>query len=146
MKKHFHIIMALFLVTAIFYGNMGYVSAADYTATAEQVETRYSDLVISTAGIEINASTGRVTCSANARSRVSTDSLKLTMTLQKQSGGTWTDVKTWSDSNKELISMSKAYYIYQAGTYRVISSTDVYDSAGNYIESGSATSKTVSYS
>ncbi len=146
MNKHLRVIMTLLLVTVLFCGNIGHASAANLTTAAEQTEFRYSDLIMSTAGIEINASTGRVTCRATAQSRVATDTLEVTMTLQKQSGKTWDDVKTWSGSDTGMISMSKPYYISKAGTYRVISSTDVYNSAGQYIESSSATSKTASYS
>lgn len=146
MKKYFRGIMALLLVSLLLGGNVGYASALELTEAARQATVRYSNLLSSHAAIEINQSTGKVTCSANATSRIATDTLKVTMTLQKLSGNTWDEVKTWTNSGSEIVSMSKTLYIAQAGSYRVISSTDVYNSAGNYVESGSATSKTVSFS
>lgn len=146
MKKHFRGIVALLLVSFAFWGNVGYASAFEFTEATKQAEARYSNLLLSHAAIEINQSTGKVTCSATATSRIATDTLKVTMTLQRLSGNTWDDVKTWANSSSEIVSMSKTFYIAQAGTYRVITNTDVYDSAGDYVESGSATSKTVSFS
>ena len=150
MKRCIYTIMPFFLIMAcLTCGSVAYASEesiGDDFAEQYQITPRYTNLMSASASIEIKESTGRVACGMNAVSRGTTDTLKVTLALQMLSGNTWSNVKTWTTSGENTISMMKYYYISQAGTYRVQSVTEVYDSDGNYIESATATSTSKSYS
>ena len=110
MKRHIHTIMPLLLVACLACGSVAHASAEIIeTDLVEQYEVtpRYTNLLSSSASIEIAESTGKVTCGMSAVSRGSTDTLQVTLVLQMLSNGKWNNVKTWTASDEHTITMTK---------------------------------------
>ena len=112
----------------------------------EPLIPQYEHIMGITSSIQINQSSGRVTCNMTAVSRHTTDTLDVTLYLQKLSGNAWITVKWWESSDTQSFSMTSLYYITDAGTYRARVVTDVYDVSGNFVESIATKSATATYS
>ena len=147
MKKEIRIFLSLALALCLLGGNIsqayaaGIVEETDYT----QIEPRYVHIMGTTATINVNSSTGKITSSMTAVSSVTSDTLKVTMSLQKLENGDWEDVKTWDTSSQHSISYSKPYYVYERGTYRVYVVIEVYNSSNNLVERVTAKSAEKTY-
>lgn len=83
----------------------------------ETIEARYANISSYTTGLVLNGST--FTATGNVRAKVKA-SISTTMTLQRQSGSSWSDVASWYDSTTGSgLSLSKNYVAGTRGTYRV---------------------------
>lgn len=71
--------------------------------------------------------------------------IKITGTLQRYSGGTWTTVKSWTQTeyNTTFSSMDKTYYVTSGYNYRYKSATTVTVNGSN--ESSTVTTNSVYY-
>lgn len=90
--------------------------------------------------LEINRS-GKSTCTASVD--VSSLSYSVTLTCSLSKDGTV--IKSWTASGKGTVTLNKSWYVTSGSSYQVIASATVYDSAGNYVDSGTAYSSVVSY-
>ena len=56
-----------------------------------------------------------------------------------------TVIKSWTASGKGSVSLDKSWYVTSGSDYQVVASATVYNSTGNYVDSGTAYSDVVSY-
>jgi hypothetical protein len=99
------------------------------------------------AGISIAAE--NALCTAVARCKTNTYTIRLSMTLQCRQDGTtsWVPMKTWSTSTsgKYSASLSKNQSVSRGYDYRVYVRSVIVDSEGVVLETASAYSKTFYY-
>jgi len=147
MKKKIRSILAMALALCLLGGTAGQACATGIVEGVDttQIELRYAHIMGTTATININSSSGKITSSMTAVSSVTSDTLRVTMSLQKLENGDWEDVKTWNASSQHSISYSKPYYVYERGTYRVYVVIEVYNSSNNLVESVTAESAEKTY-
>lgn len=114
------------------------------TPNGEMIQPRLSKLTSLNATLDIDAS-GRATCYSSARDSDRTDSVSLYMELQRSSNGSsWTTVKSWSTTGSSFVSLTQSWYVNTSGySYRVVATASVYNSAGTFVESVTATSAVV---
>jgi len=97
--------------TAVVYG-AGVDSCVDRI-----VEARYANIAAYSTGLRLNGSTFAARAEVNAKVKAS---ISTTMTLQRQSGKSWSDVTSWFDSTTGYnLILSKNYVAGTRGNYRV---------------------------
>lgn len=95
-------------------------------------------------GLSIS-SNGLASLSSHANvSSGSSDTVYITMKLQRYSNGSWTTVKTWSGSGTRACDVMGDWYVYHGYSYRNYTTVTVYTSSGSFVESVSV-SKTQYY-
>lgn len=104
--------------------------------SAAAVTPRWSELQYVTANLDI-ASSGRAEFSASARS-LDADRLEMTVTLEKDDGSGWEEVKSWSAEGSYVVSKSGSCYVAEGAEYRLVIAVDVYVD-GEYVETGEET-------
>lgn len=94
-------------------------------ANLEQPKTQY--ILITTFGNNLSiSSTGKATISAEVTTSTS-NTLKLTSTLQQFNEGRWVNVKSWSSTSKGFrVIQEELVYIYSGYLYRVYSQVSIY--------------------
>ena len=110
------------------------VFAADSGDTI--VQPCYTNIDSIAAALTINTY-GKATCTGSAALTYASDSGKIIMYLQKKDGNTWYNLYSWTDSAEPLF-LSGSRYVVSGYNYRVKTVLTVYDSAGNYVDGGSA--------
>jgi len=101
-----------------------------------RINVFHVDLSISNAGL--------ANCYALVKLLFTSDTVKLSITLQRQSGSSWSEVKSWSTSGSGSVSLEKEWYV-TTGTYRVYATAQVYNSSGTLLETAIAISNSVQY-
>ena len=132
------IVLMLALVLALTSFAMSHAEESN-VALKELHGIKYVDLTILSAALEISGNTA--SCSGTAKTMVSTDTIKMTMYLQKQVSTGWSTAASWSKQGKKLVTLDKSKSGLSAGTYRVRLYIAVYDSNGTFVESANAYSK-----
>ena len=99
----------------------------------------YVDLTRLSASLNISGTTA--SCSGTAKTLISTDTIKMSMYLQKQTSTGWSNVASWYKEGTRLISLDKTKGSLSPGTYRVHLYVVVYDTNGGFVESANAYSK-----
>lgn len=95
------------------------------------------------AGLSIDETLGITSCKTSCF--VAAESVKLTCTLQRYNGSSWTTVKSWSETGEYSVALNKNWAVYSGYTYRVKATCSVYNSSGALVESGSIYSNEVVY-
>lgn len=81
------------------------------------VEARYANIAAYSTGLKLNGSTFAARALVNAKVKAS---ISTTMTLQRQSGKSWSDVTSWFDSTTGYrLDLTKNYVAGTRGNYRV---------------------------
>ena len=120
-------------------------SASAAAPAAETVQPRYTNIIQYYADLEIT-SAGRADCYVYIKLANTTDSVTLTMTLQRSSDKTnWSDVKSWSTTGKSTVYLDESYYVVSGYYYQLVATANVYTSAGSLAETASTPSGTVKY-
>ena len=109
-----------------------------------QSKSRYTRIDYFFVDISISSS-GLANCMATVRSAQSTDTVKITIELQCQSGSAWSSLKSWNTSSSGSASIEKDWYVSANNTYRVYATAQVYNSTGVLQETAILTSYTVKY-
>lgn len=109
---------AAVLLTMIIVLTTGYhVSAESIEDNTDVVSPLYENAKDGNAALNISDSTA--SCQTYIKAYRKTN-LSITMYLQKKSGTTWTNVKTWEKTAKDVANLSLAKnYTVSKGTYRV---------------------------
>ncbi len=132
--------IALILMFLLAMSSFGITNAEEITVPADEpVIEEYIDLSRVAVSLRINGNTAQ--CSGSARSIISTDTIKMTMYLQKQTSTGWSNVASWYKEGTRLVMLDKSKSGLSAGTYRVLLYVTVYDSNGIFVESAFAYSK-----
>ncbi|MEA4894675.1 MAG: hypothetical protein VB064_05385 [Oscillospiraceae bacterium] len=94
----------------------------------------YTYIWLLSSGLDISSS-GKAHCVGSVDASSNSYNAELTVTLQKYSNGSWSNVKSWSDSGtgQSNLIVDKYYYV-ERGTYRVRTTAKIYDSAGKLLE------------
>ena len=107
-------------------------------AQATEISRRYEVTAFATAKLTISPS-ALATCEITARLYDTIDEGTVNMTLYKENGTTWEEIKSWEKqfgkSQENVLTLRRTYYVYEEGTYILTGSVDVTTSKGSdYIE------------
>lgn len=136
MKKIFVILLATILLFSM-------VIPAYAALPDPPISPQYKYINSYSVVLDINKSSGIASCSATCYA-LDVDKVEIVYKLQRYTGSSWTTINTWTASGTSYASLSKSATVSSGYTYRGKATYRVYDSAGNLLETGSAT-KTYSY-
>lgn len=116
MKSRKKLVMVM-LIMAIALTNGYHVSAESIEDNTEIVSPLYENA--KDGNVTLNIADSTATCKAYIKAYRKID-LSITMYLQKKSGTTWVNVKTWEKTEEDVanLSLTKNYTV-SKGTYRV---------------------------
>lgn len=139
MKKRFFVLsVVLLLVVSVLAGPAGAVSA-----NGQGIQPYYVNLAKLLPDIDISG--GTATCECTARSNTSSDSIYLSMSLQRYSNGSWTNVKSWATTGGGSASLYKTTDVSSGYYYRVKASATVYSADGTLVETANKTTSSKYY-
>lgn len=128
MKKALTLLLSLVLV-------FGVLAPVAYAAPAVRaVQPRYIRIGSFDTAFNIN-SNGKATCYASVESWYDTDTVDLTMELQRLEDGTWTTIKTWTGSGTHFTTLDKIWYVLTSYEHRIKVTAKIYNAAGVLLES-----------
>ena len=113
-------------------------------ALEEGASPRFDYISRVSTNVSINKNTGIATCTATCWAPTAA-SVKLVCRLQQYKNGTWSTVKTWSDTGTQQAGLAKQRAVYSGYTYRTYTSCYAYNAAGTLIETASLYSSQVTY-
>lgn len=113
-------------------------------ALEEGASPRFDYISRVSTNVSINKNTGIATCTATCWAPTAA-SVKLVCRLQQYKNGTWTTIKTWSDTSTHQGSIAQQRAVYSGYTYRTYTSCYAYNAAGTLIETASLYSSQVTY-
>ena len=87
---------------------------------------------------------GVATCTGSSFA-TGVSSVKLICRLQQYKNGTWTTIRTWSDTGTNAATVAKSVAVYSGYTYRTYTSCYVYNAAGTLLETVACYSSQVTY-
>lgn len=128
MKRSISFLLILMLICSL--------ALPAFAAEDTYVQPRYKHIAIFSVDISYG-SWGIATCTSSVIID-SGYSVTLTLSLQRSSDGTtWENVETWSDEGTGGAFISEERALYSKYSYRVLATANVYDSAGNLVETES---------
>ena len=131
MKKTFTILLALMLLLS--YATAAYADEVSMPAEDPVIE-EYLDLKRVSAELQISGTTA--TCSGAATSKYNSDSIHMTMYLQKRGDNNqWSSIASWSATSTLKVSLNQTKSGLSGGTYRVRVFVSVYDANRTFVES-----------
>ena len=121
------------------------ISAATAAAPNSEVDQlRLGRITSLTAELSITA--GQADCYSAVQLRNSSDSVTLTMKLQRSSNGTsWTTLKTWTATGRGSVELTKNWSVAPGFYYQTVATAEVYTSSGSLAESATFSSPVVKY-
>jgi hypothetical protein len=142
-KKAIKRLWCLLLAISMFLAISIPAAASEEVAPENLTESNRLTGTISVRASISKVSAGKVKCSGKVILRDGYTA-SVTMTLQRMSGGSWTPVDYWTQSGSGTISFSHTKNVSTGYSYRCVVTAVVYDSNGNYIESATAYSSSLS--
>ena len=132
MRKGSHILIPLILVLSLLCN-----PTLSYALDLEPDEPpiipdEYVHLQSVSASISVSSGVARVT--STGRVSGGTDTVYVTVKLQRMSNYTWTTLKTWSGSGVGHCMVSATWNVVPGYTYRNFTTVTVYTSSGSYVE------------
>ena len=116
-KKILSIVCTLCLCMCMTGGSTVVYGAGVDSCVDRIVEARYANIAAYSTGLKLNGSTLAARALVNAKVKAS---ISTTMTLQRQSGKSWSDVTSWFDSTTGYsLDLTKNYVAGTRGNYRV---------------------------
>lgn len=116
-KKILSIVCTLCLCMCMTGGSTVVYGAGVDSCVDRIVEARYANIAACSTGLKLNGSTFAARALVNAKVKAS---ISTTMTLQRQSGKSWSDVTSWFDSTTGYsLDLTKNYVAGTRGNYRV---------------------------
>jgi len=137
--------ISLIIVLTILFSFSTQALATNEKATEEfEITPMWINLMTLSASIKID-SLGIATCTSNMTQSLSDGTSKLIMNLQKlNSDNNWVTIATWTKEGS-MKCINSTYRAVSKGTYRLSATGKVYDSSGNFIESGTTNSISKTY-
>ena len=126
MKKNcFSKSVALLLAVLLF-------AAMTVSASAETISPRYTAIASFSSALTISKDVigNKTSCSTKVTTDNSNYKIELTMELQKDG----TTIKTWTETDNWVNSMSKTYYVSGGSEYVLFSTAKVYNASGKLLE------------
>ena len=142
MKKMLAILLVV-LLTVVLSG----VAVAEMSSYEEpQIQPRYDHTNSIKATLSIDSS-GNATCSGSVKATSGSSKVSVTVRLKKLENGSWNTIATWSDSGSgsTTVKAGGSQKVSSGYSYKVVTSGTIKDSAGNVLESPSASSTTKTY-
>lgn len=136
-------VLLLVIVSLLYVSSTFTVHAAVIAEPARCVSPLFTHIAFIDAALSIT-STGLSTCFGNTAVYDHSHTVELTVTLQRLTSGTWSDVTEWTKSGIQSAKMETIHYV-TGGTYRVLTTVKVYNSNGRLLETGSTHSTSVTY-
>ena len=116
-KKILSIVCTLCLCMCMTGGSTVVYGAGVDSCVDRIVEARYANIAAYSTGLKLNGSTFASRALVNDKVKAS---ISTTMTLQRQSGKSWSDVTSWFDSTTGYsLDLTKNYVAGTRGNYRV---------------------------
>ena len=138
MKKTLFALVVLLLAVSVLVGPVGAVNM-----NRQGVQPYYVNLTKLSPDIDISG--GTAACECTARSNASSDSIYLSMSLQRHSDGGWTNVKSWATTGAGSASLYKTTDVSSGYYYRVKASAMVYNADGTLVETANKTTSSWYY-
>jgi hypothetical protein len=143
MKRFVVIALSLVLIMGLWIPK-GESALAANAATDLIVQPYFTHINIATCGMDINSS-GKASMSSTMIAYSSVDKVRLKNYLQRYDNGSWTTIKSWSQTTEGTRAFwSKTYYVNSGYYYRLKTYFYTYNGS-TIIESTSATSSNVYY-
>ena len=135
-------ILSLTLAVVLLFALVIPVGAAEVDSG---ISPRFTYISSTTVGLAIDYD-GRSVSDAGVTLYESTHSAKITLTLQRNDGSGWDDVKTWSvtDDGPD-IDIEEVWYVVSGYEYRAVSEVRVYNANNRIIEMTTQYSPIVEY-
>lgn len=137
MKKLITLLLAVLIMT-------GTVVTTVSAATVENEIAPYYVALTSKSAQLVKQSSELGSCRAHFK----TDGnykINVTMQAQRNDGGSWTTVATWYAEGTSYVSLAQPRYFTPNKEYRVYAVATIYDTNGNYVETVTAASYSVSF-
>ena len=132
MKKTSRILISLILVLSLICSpTLSYALDLE-PAEPPIIPDEYVHLQSVSASISVSSGVARVT--STGRVSGGTDTVYVTVKLQRMSNYTWTTLKTWSGSGVGHCLISETWNVAPGYTYRNFTTITVYTSSGSYVE------------
>ena len=119
------------------------ILASGMVVMAADTPTPYYDATASISASLTISTSGLASCGGSVTLSDSSAFATLTMKLQQYTSSGWTTIEPWSTSTSTRLSKTK--YVTHGYYYRVVTSANVYDANGHYVESPSVTSASKYY-
>lgn len=137
MKRTFKTLFIFFLVFSIVASLISVYALEVDPYDPPEIPEEYVHLKAITVGLSINS--GLAVLSSHARvSSGMTDTVNITMKLQRYNNGSWTTLNTWTGSGTRSCSVPGQLYVTSGYTYRNYVVVTVYTSSGSYVETAYA--------
>ena len=134
MKKHARQILCILLALCFTSISAFATNAAPDTATENTVQPRFTYISYASVGLGIEPD-GYSTCDTSVTLYESIYDVEIVMTLQRNDGSGWEDVKTWSITddgpNADIV---KHWYVLSGYDYQVVSDIFVYNQDNVIVE------------
>ena len=139
-KNQFPHAISLLLVLCLF------VSTASATMQkSDFIQPRYTGIAAFDVRLTISSS-GYAECFSRVKSATSTDTIDLTMELQRSTDGeSWDTIKSWDTSDSGTAYLDKGWYVSSGYSYRVHAIAEVNTSSGTLAETAPADSLVIDY-
>lgn len=140
------ICLGMIAIMAVFFIVPAYAArGTENKGTQGLIAPQFTYISSLSSGLSINSS-GKAICAGLASAYNSSHTTKLTVELQKSSGGGWSTIKSWSASSTgtSIADIEESFYVVR-GAYRVCATAKVYNVSGGLLETQSLYSATSSY-
>lgn len=141
MKKRISICLTILIV--ILLAVPAYAAETSSYTTESVVSPQFTYIWQMSAGLGINSS-GKAHCSGSV-DVASIYTSHLTVSLQKNTDGSWATIKSWTGTGAGLGLIVEGDYYVSQGTYRVCTTAKVYNSSGTLLETESIYSTEKTY-
>lgn len=109
------------------------------------IQPRYTRIAAFDVRLTISSS-GYAECFSRVKSATSTDTIDLTMELQRSTDGeSWDTIKSWDTSDSGAAHLDKGWYVSSGYSYRVHAIAEVNTSSGTLAETAPADSLVINY-
>jgi len=134
-KKKLLPILSLIMALCILLSTISFAANEEY-----MIQPRWTYISEIATGLDISIY-GKATCNTSVSLYASSNcTCTIEMTLLQSDGFGWDDIKTWTVSGDRTTDIEKNWYVDSGYEYMVESTTYVYDSNGNLVESATTTS------
>ena len=144
MKKVLSLLLCL-LVLSVTYSPATQAAQMPPVVAPQDYSPQFTHISIIVPNFSIG-SLGRAVCAGIGRLYTSSQTVEVTVALQRLDGDTWKEVKSWTESAPGIpgVNMERIHYV-TSGTYRVCVTVKAYSASGTLLETASAYSYTVKY-
>lgn len=138
MYKLFRLCITLVLVIVLSCGSLSALALDVDTEEPPEIPEEYVHLKSVSANINVASGIARVTSSGLVSG--GSDTVYVSIKLQRMTNNTWTTLKTWYGSGTGCCVVSANWNVVSGYTYRNFTTITVYTASGSYVETTYVTS------